>query len=149
MDYPPLLTFTAEEEYRQEFERLYCRKPTVTHDGISVRFNRSDFDHCAYRSKSMNDKSIFSLPRAQRIHWIGLILQDPAAELFFGWDRVKRRVDRESRVALTADGYVVVIRFISKETKQARFVTAYQDDGKRTAAGFSLVQQIRRSPKWE
>ncbi len=85
-------------------------------------------------------KDAFSEARAKRIDWIMAALQDPGASLYVGWDGKKKRYNRNRRVALVVENYVVIIRFDSK--RSAQFVTAYLADSSHTLA------KIKRSPRW-
>ena len=141
MAYPPLVQYQTADEYRDHYERVYCRKPIITFDGIAVRFRKNRFDHCFYESTRRNQiKDKFSIQRAERIDWIKMALQDPDAELYVGWDATRKRYDRKHRVTLVVDNYVVVIRLSS--IKSAQFVTAFVADSP------STLQKIKRNPKW-
>ena len=141
MPYPPLLRFETEWEYRLHFEQVYCRGALATFDGIAVRFEKKDFDHCFYESSNRNGvKDRFSTLRAERMDWIKTALQDDQAGLFVGWDSRRRRYDHGRRVALVMGNYVVVIRITGP--MKARFVTAFVADSQRT------LDKIRRSPRW-
>lgn len=142
MPYPPPLTFAAEDEFRAYFEHTYCRGPISTFDGIAVRFRKENFNHCCFESSQRNkDKDTFSRPRAERLHWIALALQDQQADRFVGWDRKRKCRDRERRVTLVMDDFVVVIQLT--KPGQARFVTCFVADSAAT------LTKIRNSPKWE
>ena len=139
MPYPPLVTYAAEDEYRKHFERVYCRGPVITFDGIPVRFRKQDFNHAFYESIQQNDDT-FSIKRAQRIDWIKTALEDSASERYVGWDKKRKRFDRSRRVALVMGNYVVVIA-ISRKGK-GRFITTFVADSEKT------LKQIRNSLKW-
>ena len=139
--YPALLSLADESAYRSHFENLYCRGAVMTHDGMTVRFRKSDFDHCFYESTRRNRvKDQFSQLRAERMEWIAVALQDAAAQRFQGWDRDTRKYDKNRRVTLVCGNYVVVIG-ISSPTS-ARFITAYVADTPGTLA------KIKTSPQW-
>ena len=141
MDYPPLVQYDKPEDYRAHFERVYCRKPITTFDGIEVRFRKSRFWHSFYESSKRNKtKDEFSVLRAERIDWIKTALQDPDADLYVGWDSRRKRHDPAHRVAVVVDNYVVVIRLTGQQ--KAEFVTAYVADSE------STISRIRKSPKW-
>ena len=141
MAYPPLVQYATEQEYRSHFERAYCCGAILCFDGIAVRFEKKDFDHCFFESGNRNGiKDQFSTLRAERIDWIKAALQDAQADLFVGWDSKRRRYDHGHRVTLVMGNYVVVIRIASG--KKARFATAFVADSQRT------LDRIRRSPKW-
>lgn len=141
MPLPPLLALADEAAYRLHFETAYCNDVTVTFDGIAVRFQKADFDHCCFESdRTTRLKAYFSALRAERLDWIRAALQDPTADLFVGWDTKKRAYDHGRRVCVVCGNYVVVIRLTSAST--ARFVTAFVADTGRTIA------RIRTSPVW-
>ena len=50
MNYPSLVRYATQAEYRVHFERVYCRGPIQTFDHIAVRFRKKDFDHCFFES---------------------------------------------------------------------------------------------------
>ena len=140
MIYPRLLSLKTEDEYRLIYERTYCKNTIYTFDGIHVRFRKDLFDHCFYESSCRNGtKDCFSFPRAERIEWIRIALQDPDAELYCGWDKKKRVHDCSRRVALVMNSYAVVIRFINNSN--ATFVTAFLADT-------STSLKIKASPKF-
>jgi len=113
----------------------------MTHDGMSVRFRKTDFDHCFFESTRRDRvKDKFSDIRAERMEWIAVALQDAAAQRFQGWDRDARKYDKNRRVTLVCGNYVVVIG-ISGPTS-ARFITAYVADTPSTLA------KIKTSPQW-
>jgi len=127
--------------YQGFFHATYCAKPLKTHDGFTVRFRRSDFQHCAYESSKKDGyKDAFSTQRAERLGWIKAALQDPSLTLYAGWDKEKRRYDHRSRVTLMIDDFVVVLRL--KSATEAQFVTCYVADGPHTKS------KILSSPKW-
>lgn len=139
MPYPPLVSYDSIEGYRDHFERVYCRGPVVTFDGISVRFQKRDFYHAFFESKRIKDDT-FSLKRAQRIDWIKTTLLDPTSERYVGWDSNKKKYDHHRRVAVVKGNYVVVIAVTVNG--QGRFITAYVADSGRT------IRMIRQGPKW-
>lgn len=139
--YPPLLRLPAEKDYRQRFEALYCQGIIETFDGIQVRFRKRDFDHCFFESSRRNRvKDTFSVLRAERLEWIAVALQDPAAQRFVGWNRDAKTHDKNRRVTLVCGNYVVVIAIV--RSGMARFLTAYVAD---TPAS---LERIKASPKW-
>jgi len=141
MTYPPLVYYRTIDEYRSHFERVYCKGPITTFDGIAVRFRKNRFDHDFYESSQRNQKKdIFSIQRAERIDWIKVALKDSNAELHVGWDRKKKQYDHSHRIALVSGDYIVVIRLVSNQ--KAQFVTAYVADSPSTLA------KIKGSPKW-
>jgi len=139
--YPPLVHYETEQEYRSHFERVYCRGTLTCFDGIAVRFQKRDFDHCFFESSTRDGvKDKFSTLRAERTDWIKGALQDDQADLFVGWDSTRRRYDHGRRVTLVMGNYVVVIRITG--SKKARFVTAFVADSPRT------LNRIHASPRW-
>jgi hypothetical protein len=141
---PKKVSYATEDEYRVHFARALCTGPVVTCDGIPVLFRKRDFDHCMYESSPMLGRKVsFSRTRAERIDWIRATLENPAAELFQGWDRRKRRVDPARRVAVVYDDFVVVIN-VRKQTSgsfRAYFVTAYKAE--------TSIFKIRNKPRWK
>lgn len=145
--YPPLLHLATEEEYRSQFEQMYCLAPIQTFDGIDVRFCKKDFDHCCFESSRRNTiKDQFSRRRAARLHWIKATLEDANAELYVGWDKRRKRYDRKRRVAIVAGSYVVVIAL--KGHRQADFLTAFVADTAASPGRASTVDKIRMAPVW-
>ncbi len=141
MTYPPFVFYQTVDEYKAHYEKVYCKGPITTFDGIMVRFRKDRFEHCFSESTKRNKvKDCFSKPRAKRIDWIKATLKDPNAELHVGWDGKKKRYDCTHRVALVVNDYVVVIRLSGKS--KAQFVTAYVADSASTLA------KIKGSPKW-
>ena len=147
MAYPPMVRYSSEEEYRRHFERVYCRRPIITFDGIAVRFNKHQFKHCFYESSKRNSvKDRFSTARAERIDWIKAALEDPNSELYVGWDNKKKRYDKKRRVAIVLGDYVVIIQL--KNPGYAYFITAFLADTASTPKRPSTIDQIRSGPKW-
>ncbi|HNY26194.1 MAG TPA: hypothetical protein PLA90_12850 [Candidatus Sumerlaeota bacterium] len=147
MAYPPLLCLANEVAYRAHFEKLYCREPVETFDGIQVRFRKRDFDHCCFESSQRNNrKDLFSTKRAERLDWIQAALQDPNSERYQGWDKKKKCYDATRRVTLVMGDYVVVIAL--KAPKEADFITAYVADTPTRPERLSTIDQIRKGPKW-
>ena len=142
MSMPPLRTFADEAACRAHFESVYCAGTIAAFDGIQVRFRKSHFDHCFFESSQRNQvKDTFSDLRAQRVDWIQAALQDPAAELYEGWDRTRKRYDKARRVCVVCGNYVVVIALTGSAT--ADFITAYVADTANSLA------KIRTSPRWK
>jgi hypothetical protein len=73
--------------------------------------------------------------------WIKAALEDPKAELYFGWDNKKKKHDFEKRVALVKGNYVVIIN-LKKDYSKGFFITAFVADSGRT------LGMIKRNPKW-
>lgn len=138
MALPPLVQYHTEQEYRQHFERIYCRQPIKTFDGIMVRFRKGMFDHCFFESIHAKDDT-FSQRRAERIDWIKSVLQDANAELREGWDNKKKCPAKDRRVAVVVNNYVVIIRI---RGVKADFVTAFVVTG-------NSIRKIRTNPLWQ
>ena len=139
--YPPLLKLADEASYRARFEEIYCTGAVTTHDGITVRFQKRNFDHSFYESSQRNRiKDAFSLLRAERLEWIAVALLEAAADRYHGWDLDTKTYDKTRRVTLVCGNYVVVIALTG--AKLARFITAYVADTPHTLA------KIKTSPKW-
>lgn len=139
---PQLLKLASEAIYQGYFNATYCVRPISTHDGIAVRFRRSDFGHCAFESSNRDGiKDIFSPARAERLGWIKEALEDPGLTLYAGWDKKRQRHDHTSRVTMMIDDFVVVIRL--KSATEASFVTCYVADSPRTRS------KILSSPTWQ
>lgn len=148
MVYPPLRMYDSIADYRVHFEKVYCRKPIATFDGIAVRFKKGDFYHCFFESSRRDgSKDDFSQQRAQRIDWIKSALQDSGSERYVGWDKKKKRYDRRRRVVVVMGNYVVVIVLTGQA--KADFITAYLADTPGTPGRPSTLEMIRRSPRWE
>jgi hypothetical protein len=142
MPYPPLRAFNNADECRAYFERIYCRGPIMTFDGIAVRFRKSVFDHCFFESSNRDGvKDSFSGPRSERIDWIKEALEDATADLYQGWDKQRKRYDSGRRVCVVEANYVVVIAL--KSGASADFRTAFVADSGRT------LGMIQRSPRWQ
>ncbi len=138
---PELLKLASLAIYQGYFNATYCLKPLVTHDGFSVRFRKSDFNHCAYESSRRDGyKDVFSPQRAERLGWLREALQDPNLKLRAGWDKDKRRYDHKRRVTIMIEDFVVVIRM--KSAKEADFVTCYVADDPDTKS------KILGGPDW-
>jgi hypothetical protein len=140
---PPLVQYATEAEYREHYESRYCCAVIRTFDGIRVFFPKQQFDHAFFESanRKARDKSVFSRRRAERIDWISAALQDPAADLFVGWDRDKKKYDCHRRVTVVYGDYVVVLS-VSRGRTSATFITAFIADG-------ATIQKIRSGPRWQ
>ena len=140
---PPLVHYGSVDEYREHYNRIYCRSIILTFDEIRVYFSPVRFNHVFFESTLRDGrKDMFSFVRAQRIDWIKSTLENPDAKLFQGWDRKMRRYDAGHRVAVVYESFVVVIKMSMKKngTLKANFVTCYQAD--------SSIGKIRNSPCW-
>lgn len=139
---PALVHYTTEDEYRHHYEMRYCHAVIYTFDRLRVYFPKQQFDDAFYgsASRSARDKSVFSRVRVERIDWIGSALQDNTAEIYAGWDRDKKRIDRKRRVTLIYGNYVVVLQ-VNLKRSSATFITAYVADA-------ATLAKIRRQPRW-
>lgn len=135
---PDLVEYGSEQDYQRHFEDVYCRDPIETFDAISVRFQKSQFSHAFFESIGAPDNT-FSKARAKRIDWIKWALQNPGAELYFGWEKKRKRVVTNRRVAIVNGDFVVVIRLIKSD--RAVFVTAYVADR-------GTIGKIRLNGQW-
>lgn len=123
MPYPSLVRYEAEEEYRQHYEQIYCKGPIKTFDGITVRFDKSMFDHCFFESSRRDtNKDTFSVKRGERIDWIKAALQDPSSEKYVGWDRKKKRYNNKRRVTIVMGNYVVIIQLLTTRISLLRIL---------------------------
>lgn len=144
MALPQLLEYETEAQYRAHYERVYCRGTVTTFDGIVVYFRADKFDHAFYESSTRDRrKDQFSRARAQRIDWIKATLETPEANLYKGWDKLKRKYDPGRRVCVIYEDFVVVIEIRQKRSGKLKgdFVTCYKAD--------NSIGKIRRSPEWK
>ncbi len=139
---PALVHYTTEAEYRAHYERCYCRSVIHTFDGLRVYFPRQQFDDAFFESayRKARDKSVFSPARAERIDWIRAAIEDPAAELYQGWDRDRKVIAHGRRIALVFGNYVVILQVYNKRGS-ATFITAY-------VVGPDTIRKIRSNPRW-
>jgi len=142
MAYPPPLILNSPDEYRKYFEDHYCSQKIHTFDKIRVLFPRGAFDHAFYESSNRRrvNKDVFSDKRAQRMPWIKVALTDASAELYCGWDKKRKCVASNRRVAIVVRDYVVIIE--TKSTDKAFFITAFIADQQ-------VLNKIRLNPKWQ
>jgi hypothetical protein len=89
---------------------------------MKVVFPKDRFNHLFYDSIS-DHKDTFARDRAERINWIAAALRDRDAEIFYGWNRDKRQVDKTRLVFVAQDNYIVVVKM--KNWNSGRIVTAY------------------------
>ena len=139
MPYPPLVKYDSESDYRSHFERVYCRGPIITHDGIPVHFKKADFNHAFFESVNSKDDT-FSPLRAERIDWIKAALQDPKNSMHIGWNKKKKRYANNRRVTLAQGNYVVVIALSRRGN--GFFNTAF------VANSHYTLSKIQQSPAW-
>lgn len=127
----------SEDELREIWRTEYCEHDIVTFDNVHVKFYENMFDHAFFESadRVAKDKSILSLNRLQKIHWIKDTLQDKDAILKKGWDTKNKEYFNDRRVAVVKGNYVVIIRFTG--LLKAKFVTAYEKND---------IENIMKSP---
>ena len=101
----------TEVELRKIWKDEYCDQEIQTFDDIEVLFFEEMFDHVFFESlnRKVNDKSILSFNRLEKIYWIKDTLNDPTAILKMGWDRKKKQYYDNRRVAIVKGNFVVVI----------------------------------------
>lgn len=140
---PALVHYLTDDQYRAHYERRYCSAVIHTFDGLRVYFAKQQFDDAFFESanRKARDKSVFSSARAERIDWIRAALEDPAAELYQGWDRDKKKVDSGRRITLVFGSYVVVLK-VRSNRGSATFITAYVADP-------ATIGKIRSGPRWK
>lgn len=116
----------SEDELRRIWREEYCEPEIYTFDNILVKFYEDMFDHVFFESanRKAKDKTILSLNRLEKIHWIKDALHDPDAILKKGWDNKKKEYFSDRRVAIVKGNYVVIIVFVG--FLKANFVTAYE-----------------------
>jgi hypothetical protein len=137
MEFPPLVDYATEAEYRDHYERCYVNAQTITTvDGIPVRFFEETFEHAFFKSSDRRDpqKDTFARERAKRIDWIRFAIEEGGHVECFEW------IDNggyERREILLGGSYLVVLQFRGKERKWAKFITAFPHDN---------PERIRRDP---
>ena len=45
---PPFVEYDTPKEYKNHFEKVYCKTPTLTFDGINVFFSKYKFEHAFF-----------------------------------------------------------------------------------------------------
>jgi hypothetical protein len=130
----------TEAELRKIWKDEYCENEIITFDGVTVKCYEDMFDHIFFESndREKKDKSIFSLNRLEKMHWIKDTLQDETAILKKGWDSKQKKYFKDRRVALVKGNYVVIIRFTG--LLKAKLVTAYEKTD---------IENILNSPDFE
>jgi hypothetical protein len=136
----PLKAFADEMECFEHFRKVYCIGPIPTFDNIMVRFDKRDFLHLFFESRG-GKKNVFSSRRAERVDWIKAALEDPAAELFQGYDKTTKSYGPDRRVCVVSGDYVVIIALTDKD--KAHIITAFVIDNP------EALKQIKGSPKWK
>ena len=138
---PDLVYYENVDQYRDHYMRVYCCGVIYTFDGIRVYFSSNRFGHAFYiSSKASGPKNIFCKERALHIDWIKATLENPEAELYFGWNSKTKKTNYLRRVSVVYEDYVVIIE-ISPKTQKAKFVTAYVAD--------SSINEIRSGERWQ
>ena len=129
-----------EEDLRKIWREEYCEQDIFTFDKVQVKFYEDMFDHAFFESANRveKDKSVLSLNRLEKIHWIKATLQDKDAILKKGWDTKNKVYFDDRRVAIVKDNYIVIIRFTG--ILKAKFITAYEKGD---------VENILKSPDFE
>lgn len=143
MPAPALVYYETEREYRDHYERVYCRGVITTFDGIRVYFHQQKFGHAFYESSSRDGrKDQFSSQRACRIDWIKATLEHPDAFICFGWNKDKKAIDKSRRVSVVYEEFVVIIGLKRGRDGglKGEFVTAYLAD--------NSIGKIRSQPEW-
>lgn len=130
----------SEEDLRKIWREEYCEQDIFTFDKVQVKFYEDMFDHAFFESADRleKDKSVLSLNRLEKIHWIKETLNDKDAILKKGWDTKNKVYFKDRRVAVVKGNYVVIIRFTG--LLKAKFVTAYEKED---------VENILKSPDFE
>ena len=130
----------SEVDLRKIWRDEYCEQDIFTFDKVQVKFYEDMFDHAFFESANRveKDKSILSLNRLEKIHWIKETLHDKDAILKKGWDTKNKVYFEDRRVAIVKENYVVIIRFTG--LLKAKFITAYEKDD---------VENILKSPDFE
>ena len=145
MSKPALVHYATPAEYKQHYEKHYCRGKIVTFDSIRVYFKPTKFGHVFYESTARDGKKdVFSKIRAERIDWIKATLENPDAELYQGWNKKDKVVEPNRRVSVVYEEFVVIIEVKKDDSGKvikAEFVTAYVAD--------NSINEIRKSPKWD
>jgi len=92
---------------------------------MKVIFPKGRFEHLFYESsKKLRDhKDTFARDRAERIDWIAAALQDKDAEIFYGWNRMEKRIDPAFLVFVVQFNYIVVVK--KRNWRSGRIATAY------------------------
>lgn len=145
MPLPPLLDYDTVAEYKRHYERHYQRGEIVTFDGIRVYFKPQKFGHAFYENsqRRKGPKDEFSRERSQRMDWIKLTLEHPDAEIFMGWNKDEKCYEKDRRVSVVYEDFVVIIELSlnKKGILKGNFVTCYVAD--------HSIGQIKSSPKWD
>lgn len=145
MSTPELLILSSTVEYRDYYENNYCRADIYTADGIRVYFSQTKFGHAFYKNSqgTSGPKDQICNIRCQRMSWIKPTLENPNADVFFGWNKESKCIEDSRRVSVVYESFVVIIELSLnlKGELKANFVTCYQAD--------QSIVLIRKSPKWD
>lgn len=144
MALPALKILADEAAYRQYFVNRYVNGTVLTRDGIRVYFDTRDFYHAFFESTQRDgNKDAFSVPRAQRIDWIGATLLEPGADWYQGYLKAKKAYDPTRSAAVAYGNFVVILGFGVRRNKtiKAKFITCYHAD--------NSIAKIRTSPPWD
>ncbi|WP_289169496.1 hypothetical protein [uncultured Pseudoalteromonas sp.] len=145
MPLPNLLDYESPREYRQHYERNFCRGVIVTADNIRIYFKPQKFGHAFYQNSQRRSgpKDEFAPERAMRMDWIKHTLEHPDAELYFGWNKDDKCIDEARRVSVVYEDFVVIVELsLSKQgVLKGNFVTCYLAD--------RSIDKIKDGPRWE
>lgn len=133
----------SEVQCREFYNETYCRVGVQTFDGLSVRFAPRQFDHAFFQSPG---KTMFCIPRAERIRWIGALLADPRAMVVLGYIKKQKRYTRERRVAIWPERrYMVTVLIERRNPQRAHFLTGFYIDGPKWKP---TLDKLVASPHW-
>ncbi len=130
----------TEDEFRDMWRSIYCRKVIRTFDGIRVKFYDSNFDHAFYESSDRHhsNKEVLSYRRLARILWIKDAIEDPNAEIHVGYTKNSKQ-GQKRRVTLVKENYLVVIQLY--KDNEANFITAFVGDEE-------TIMKVKADPFW-
>lgn len=140
---PPFVTYATHTEYLDHYKRVYCRQAIHTADGIRVFFGEQKFWHAFYERNAAGKKDTFSPERAKYIDWIKATLENAKAENFQGWNSDTRSHEKDRRVCVVFESFVVVLEMKLKKNGDlvANFITAFYAD--------RSIEKIRTAPPWD
>ncbi len=118
----------------------------MTHDGISVRFHKTNFDHAFFKESRRGSgiKDTFDRARAERMGWVRAVLANPAAELYRRTMPNRQRASKRTvrRIAVVPKApYAVIIQVMNRSGRTANFITAY-------VPGSAALEKMRANPRW-
>ncbi len=124
---PPLVYYDSIYEYRKHYINKYVKRKILSFDNIEVKFTIYQFEHAFFKASIPNAtyKDLFDKDRAERIDWIEYTLTSGYAEVYL------KRDNRQRRLHILLDNYVVVINISRNDEKRAFFITAYLADTER------------------